>query len=244
MTGQLRALLRLLAVQGAWSYERMLGVGLGYAATPLLEDLKSADPSRYSEAVIRSAEYFNSHPYIAGLALGATVRAEYDAVPGAQITRLRTALCGPLGSLGDQLFWAGVLPALIGLAVVVAALGYPLFAVVGFLVLFNGIRLATSVWALRTGLASGIRVGAGIGASWLPWAAERAGLIAGAGVGVALAVVSGWLLEPFQLSEMLLALGVLLGGLVGSWRFGARLPALRFALIILSLALAWAWEVA
>ena len=78
MTGKLRAFLRLLAVQGAWSYERMLGVGIGFAATPILEDLKSADPSRYSEAVVRSAEYFNSHPYIAGLALGASVRAEYE----------------------------------------------------------------------------------------------------------------------------------------------------------------------
>ena len=244
MTGELRALVRLLAVQGAWSYERMLGVGLGFAATPLLEDLKAADPSRYSEAVIRSAEYFNSHPYIAGLALGATVRAEYDAVPGPQISRLRTALCGPLGSLGDQVFWAGVLPALIGIAVVIAALGFPLFAVGSFLVVFNGIRLATSVWALRTGLASGIRVGAGIGGSWLPWAAERAGLVAGAGVGIALSVASGWLLGPFHLPEIVLALGVLLGGLVGSWRFGARLPSLRYALIILSLALAWAWGVA
>jgi len=244
MTGQLRAFLRLLAVQGAWSYERMLGVGLGFAATPLLEDLKAADPLRYTEAVIRSAEYFNSHPYIAGLALGSTVRAEYDGVPGPQITRLRTALCGPLGSLGDQFFWAGVLPALIGCAIVAVVLGHPFLGVIGFLVLYNGIRIATSLWAVRTGLASGIRVGAAIGTSWLPWAAERAGLPAGACVGVALALVNGWLLEPLPLPEVLLALGVLLAGLLGSWRLGARLPALRFALIALSLALAWALGVA
>ena len=83
MTGGWRALLRLFAVQGTWNYERMLGVGMGYAAEPLLEDLKTVDPVRHSEAVVRSTEFFNCHPNLAGLALGAVVRAEYDALPGA-----------------------------------------------------------------------------------------------------------------------------------------------------------------
>ncbi len=111
MNGGWRALLRLLAVQGTWNYERMLGVGMGYAAEPLLEDLKTVDPVRHSEAVVRSTEFFNCHPNLAGLALGAIARAEYEAMPGPQIVRLRTALCSPLGSLGDQLFWAGLVPA-------------------------------------------------------------------------------------------------------------------------------------
>ena len=85
MTGRWQALLRLLAVQGTWNYERMLGVGMGYAAEPLLEDLKTVDPVRHGEAVVRSAEFFNCNPNLAGLALGATARAEYEDVPGAQI---------------------------------------------------------------------------------------------------------------------------------------------------------------
>ena len=36
MNGGWHAWLRLLAVQGTWNYERMLGVGMGYAADPLL----------------------------------------------------------------------------------------------------------------------------------------------------------------------------------------------------------------
>src|SRR6185503_17489808 len=81
VTGGWHALLRLLAVQGTWNYERMLGVGMGYAAEPLLEDLKTVDPVRHGEAVVRSAEFFNCNPNLAGLALGATARAEYEAVP-------------------------------------------------------------------------------------------------------------------------------------------------------------------
>ena len=86
-------------------------------------------------------------------------------------------------------------------------------------------------------------MGAAIGASWLPAAADRAGLIAGGAVGMAVAVAGGWLLEPMPLPEVLLALGVMLFGLIGGWRFGARLPALRFALLSLGLAAIWAWRV-
>ena len=68
--GASRALLRLMAVQGAWSYERMIGVGMGYAAEPLLKDLGAVEPARLPEATARSAEFFNCHPYLAGLALG------------------------------------------------------------------------------------------------------------------------------------------------------------------------------
>ena len=168
MTGGWRALLRLLAVQGTWNYERMLGVGMGYAAEPLLEDLKTVDPVRHGEAVVRSAEFFNCNPNLAGLALGATVRAEYEAVPGAQIARLRTALCSPLGALGDELFWAGLVPALAGLALAAVVLGAGWWAVLGLLVAYNLVRFGTAVWALRTGFDAGMRVGTAIAASWVP----------------------------------------------------------------------------
>ena len=139
----------------------MLGVGMGYAAEPLLEDLKTVDPVRHSEAVVRSTEFFNCNPNLAGLALGATARAEYEAVPGAQIARLRTALCSPLGALGDELFWAGMVPALVGLALAAAVLGAGWWAIGGLLLVYNLFRLATGVWALRTGYDAGMKVGRG-----------------------------------------------------------------------------------
>ena len=110
MTGTARAALRLLIVQAAWTYERLQGVGVGFASLPLLEPLR-ADPVKYRAAVARASEYFNAHPYLTGIAVGAAARAEIDGVPGGTIQRLKTALAGPLGSLGDQLFWIGVVPA-------------------------------------------------------------------------------------------------------------------------------------
>jgi PTS system mannose-specific IID component len=241
VTGGWRALLRLLAVQGTWNYERMLGVGMGYAAEPLLEDLKTVDPVRHGEAVVRSAEFFNCNPNLAGLALGATARAEYEAVPGAQIARLRTALCSPLGALGDELFWAGLVPALVGLALVAVALGAGWWAVAGFLVLYNLVRLGTAVWALRTGLEAGMRVGAAISGSWIPRAVARIGPLAGGSIGLAIPVVAGWYLRGFGWAGAIGALAVAAVGVAVTRWFGPSLTGVRFALLAMGLLLFFHW---
>lgn len=241
MNGRWRAFLRLFAVQGAWNYERMLGVGMGYAAEPLLEDLANADPNRHADAVVRSAEFFNSHPYLAGLALGATVRAEYDQVPGEQIIRLRTALCSPLGALGDQLFWSGLLPALIGAALIAVSLGAGIWVVLAFLLVYNLVRIATGAWSLSAGLRAGADVGREIAASWLPKAARRVGPLAGLVVGVAIPITGAWAVQWSSRPQLGLAAGVALLGVALSLRFRYTITSVRFALVVLALTVVWRW---
>jgi mannose PTS system EIID component len=237
MNRRWQALTRLFAVQGTWNYERMLGVGMGYAAEPLLEDLKAVDPVRHGEAVVRSAEFFNCHPNLAGLALGATTRAEYEGVPGVQIARLRTALCSPLGSMGDQLFWAGLVPGLVAITLLGLVLGAGSWAVLGFLVVYNVIRIWTAVWSLRTGMASGMRVGNAISSSWLPRAIEWAGPLAGFTVGLAIPVVATWYLGGFGWSAAIGAAGVAVAGVALIRWFGPGLTSVRFALVAMILLL-------
>jgi mannose PTS system EIID component len=237
MNGKLRALLRLFAVQGTWNYERMLGVGMGYAAEPLLEDLKAVDPVRHGEAVVRSAEFFNCNPNLAGLALGATARAEYEAVPGSQIVRLRTALCSPLGAMGDELFWAGLVPALVGAALVAVVLGAGWWAIAGFLLSYNGVRLWTTYWSLRTGMASGMGVGSAIHGSWLPKAIERVGPAAAFTMGAAIPVVAAWYLKGFGWTVGLSAAAVAMAGIALTRWFGPVLTTVRFALAAMVLLL-------
>ncbi len=237
MNGKLRAMLRLFAVQGTWNYERMLGVGMGYAAEPLLEDLKAVDPVRHGEAVVRSAEFFNCNPNLAGLALGATARAEYEAVPGSQIVRLRTALCSPLGAMGDEFFWAGLVPALVGAAIVAMVLGAGWWAIAGFLLVYNGIRLWTSYWSLRTGVASGMGVGAAIHASWLPRAIERIGPAAAFTMGATIPVLAAWYLKGFGWTVGFSAAAVAMAGIALTRWFGPTLTTVRFALAAMLLLL-------
>ncbi len=242
MNGGWRAWLRLFAVQGTWNYERMLGVGMGYAAEPLLEDLKTVDPVRHTEAVVRSAEFFNCNPNLAGLALGATARAEYDGVPGAQIARLRTALCSPLGALGDQLFWAGLVPLLLGAALIGVVLGATLVGGAGLPAAVQpGPGRRPAIWALRTGLDAGMGVGAAIGHSWLSKAIERVGPAAGFGIGAAIPLVAAWYLEDIGWPAAFGAVAVAATGVAVTRWFGASLTTVRFTLLALILLVLFRW---
>lgn len=237
-----RALVRLLSVQGAWSYERMTGVGMGYAAEPLLRDLATTDLGRHRAATARSAEFFNCHPYLAGLALGATVRAEHDGVPGEQIQRLRTALCSPLGALGDQVFWAGLVPLVVAAALVAVTLGAEGYALATAVLLFNVLRLLVARWAIITGLGAGMQVGTAISASWLPRAAVRVATPAIVVVGVALPMTAAWLLasEGVVSARALGAAGFALLAAATIRRLGgARWAAPAVALALAAAVAAW-----
>jgi PTS system mannose-specific IID component len=233
--GRVRAFLLLFAVQGDWNYERMLGVGMGYAAEPLLDELSTRDPARHTAAVVRSAEFFNCNPNLAGLALGALARAERDGVPGEQVSRLRTALCGPLGALGDRLFWAGVVPALSALAIVAVVIGAGAWAIAGFLFAYNALRIGTGWWSLHTGLHEGLQVGGAVGRSWLPRAAERVGPMAGFAVGLAIPLAGRWLMQGLAPSATVLAVFLAAGGVALSRWGGTHYSAVRYAVVVLIL---------
>lgn len=234
-----RSFLRLFVVQGSWNYDRMIGVGAGVAEEPLLRDLRTTDgDGAYRAAVGRGSGFFNSHPYLAGLAVGATARAEHDHVPPEQIERLRAALCGPLGSLGDRLVWAGWLPFVSGLAIAAAALGAGAAAVVGFLVLYNAGHVVLRWWALRAGWDHGMRVAAALHAPVLQRTARLTAPAMAFAMGVALpaggAALSGQ--EPAWARVVFIAATVAGIGVLGWWR--GALDGARLGLVGTLLALA------
>ena len=162
---RLSMLVRLLAVQGSWNYETMLGNGIAFAMEPALRTLsggRGGDP--YRAAMARQARYFNAHPYLASFAVGALARAELDAVPPAQIERFRAALCGPLGSIGDRLIWAGWLPccAMIALLAFGVGAGAGLTALL-FLGSYNAGQIVLRAWGLNAGWRQGLQVAAALG---------------------------------------------------------------------------------
>ena len=152
--------LRVLAVQGAWNYETMMGNGIAFAIEPALRLLPGGrDGEQYRAALARHSGYFNANPYLAGLAVGGLARAELEGDSVASIERFRGACCGPLGSVGDQLVWAGWLPfcSLLALAAFGAGAG-PLAVVLVFLGAFNIGHLALRVWVFNAGWREGLKI--------------------------------------------------------------------------------------
>jgi len=243
MIPRLRALLRLTSLQASYTYERMQGIGIAVAEEPLLEALVG-DPEHIRAARGRSAQYFNAHPFLAGAAVGALARAECDSEPGERILRLRTALSGPLGALGDQLFWAGIVPAVMGVALIATAAGFGLVAVLTVVVGYNLLRVLVTWWGLRVGLRHGLQVAQALSASPLPALAARAGAVAALILGAAIPWVAVWLLggtgQPVRAMVLVVAGAFGLGGI--TLRRPLSAPALTLGAAILTLL--WRWSAA
>ena len=228
-------LIRLLAIQGSWNYETLMGNGIAFCLEPALRQLPGGiHTPEFKAAIARQGRYFNAHPYLAAFAVGALARAELDGEPAERIERFRTALCGPLGSVGDRLVWAGWLPLSSLLALALFGLGQSAAVVaVSFLVLYNAGHLALLVWGLRTGWNQGLAVAAGLGHPILrrgPTVIARAAALA---AGLALPLAFARVVGPGRtlLSEIVLATVV---GAVVVVKAQSRLEGWRFALLVVS----------
>ncbi len=233
---QAQMLVRLFAIQASWNYESLLGTGVGFCVEPALALLPGGRRGpAYREALARESQYFNAHPYLAAVAVGALARAELDGEPATRIERFRTALCGPLGSVGDRLVWAAWLPFCSAVGLLLFGAGAPpLVTVGGFLVLYNAGHVALRAWGLRTGLARGLRVAQALAHPLFRNGPERlsqaAALVGGAALPLALdrAIGPGRTLLGASLVLIVVAAVVLarLHGRLDGWRLALTLLAM------------------
>jgi PTS system mannose-specific IID component len=228
--------LRLFAVQGSWNYETMIGNGIGFCTEPALRLLPGGlNGPKYSEALGRHAKYFNAHPYFAGVAVGALARAELDGVPAPMIERFRTALGGPLGSVGDRLVWASWLPLCSLIALGAFGLGArPLLVIAIFLGIYNIGHLALRAWGLRVGFQRGLRVADALAHPVLRKGPQVVGTLAAllAGISIPLAV-SKVIGGGRNLSALIILVGIV-GGVIFA-RLGGRVEGWRISLVVLAL---------
>ncbi len=227
---------RLLAIQGSWNYETLLGNGIGFCVEPALRLLPGGQGGdAYRAALARQSQYFNAHPYMAAVAVGALARAELDGESPAKIERFRTALCGPLGSVGDRLVWAGWLPACSVAALAAFGFGVGTGGVLlTFLGLYNAGHLALRAWGLSAGLDHGMKVASALGEPILrkspPHIAQVTALVGGVALPLALDQVIG----PGRALFGIVLAAVALGGLVLA-RLHGRVEGWKVAVGVLAL---------
>jgi PTS system mannose-specific IID component len=214
LSTQIAIFFRLLAVQSAWNYETLVGNGIGFCVEPALRRLPGGlEGDRYRAALARESQYFNAHPYLTSVAVGALARAELDGEAPERIERFRTALCGPLGALGDRLVWATFLPLCSFAALVAYGAGAsPLATVLTFLVLYNVGHLGLRIWGLHAGWRKGLAVAQSLGHPMLQRAQPHLGRLAAALAGVALPLAVDRIIGS---SQFLLG-GTLIGALAGA----------------------------
>lgn len=227
--------IRLFAIQAAWNYEILLGNGIGFCVEPALRLLPGGvggDP--YRQALARQSRYFNAHPYLASVAVGALARAELDQEAPVRIERFRTALCGPLGSVGDRLIWAGWLPFCSLLALVAFGLGVGAAGVIVlFLGLYNAGHLALRAWGLRVGWRHGMNVARALGTPVLRRGPEHIARAAAFVAGIGLPLALDRIIGPGRALLGAVLIAVALGGAVLA-RLHGRVEGWRIALGVLA----------
>jgi PTS system mannose-specific IID component len=229
-------LIRLLAIQGSWNYEILLGNGIGFCLEPALRLLPGGVHTPvFKAALARESRYFNAHPYLAAVAVGALARAELDGEPPERLERFRTALCGPLGSVGDRLVWAGWLPFCSLAALALFGLGFGTRFVVGFfLIAYNAGHLGLRIWGLHTGWNHGLRVAAALGNPVLRRGPQQIGRLAALATGIAIPLAMARILGPGRNLMGGVLVAVMLGAVL-IVRLQGRIEGWRLALGVLSL---------
>lgn len=120
--------LRCLTLQASWNDQRMQNLGLLAALAPWLRRQPLAR-EQLRRTCRRYYGYFNTNPYLAGFVVGGLLRLEHargerQPVPDRLVAGFHDTMARACGSLGDQLVWLGLRPALMLAGVVLAALGY------------------------------------------------------------------------------------------------------------------------
>jgi PTS system N-acetylgalactosamine-specific IID component len=131
---------RSLFLQGSFNYERMQAAGWLYGILPGLEEIHT-DKEDLSASMGHNLEFFNTHPFLVTFVMGIVLSLEQQKADIPTIRAVRVAAMGPLGGIGDAIFWFTLVPITAGITANMAMDGN-FAAPIIFLVVFNGVQFA------------------------------------------------------------------------------------------------------
>ena len=147
---------RHFLIQGCWNYEGMQNVGFAYAILPALLEIWAGKPEEAQKSVKRHFEFFNTHPVMSSVVLGAGMRLEEKAAAGesdpADVGAFKMGWMGSLGAIGDAFFWGALRP-MASIAGVIIALLHPLAGIAVMLILYNVAQLTIRYRGFQAGFS-------------------------------------------------------------------------------------------
>ncbi len=149
--------LRSFLVQSSWNFRGMQNLGFAAMTIPVLRKGRYPGAAAASSGLlVEQAEFFNAHPYFSGAIAAMCVSGEARGGTDDEIIerqrRIKGDFMGPLGGLGDQIFWQTALPVCGAFGVIVAMFGHHLAGALVFLACFNTLHLPLRLGAVAAGL--------------------------------------------------------------------------------------------
>ena len=131
---------RSLFLQASFNYERMQAAGWLYGIMPGLEKIHT-NKDDLSTSMGHNLEFFNTHPFLVTFVMGIVLSLEQQKADINSIRAVRVAAMGPLGGIGDALFWYTLVPITAGITANMAINGSA-FGPILFLLIFNAVQFA------------------------------------------------------------------------------------------------------
>jgi PTS system N-acetylgalactosamine-specific IID component len=138
---------RSLFLQGSFNYERMQAAGWLYGIIPGLKKIHT-DKEDLSLSMQHNLEFFNTHPFLVTFVMGIVLSLEQEKSDVATIRAVRVAAMGPLGGIGDAIFWFTLVPIAAGISANMALDGSIAGPIV-FLLMFNVVQFAVRYWLMH-----------------------------------------------------------------------------------------------
>lgn len=145
---------RSVFLQGSFNYERMQAAGWLYSILPGLEKIHT-DKDDLAASMSHNLEFFNTHPFLVTFVMGIVLSLEQNKADIATIRAVRVAAMGPLGGIGDALFWFTLVPIAAGISANMALDGN----IAGpflFLAIFNIAQFALRYWLMHWSYKLGV----------------------------------------------------------------------------------------
>lgn len=145
---------RSMFLQASFNYERMQAGGWLYSILPGLKKIHK-NKQDLSTSMKHNLEFFNCHPFLITFVMGIILSLEQKKSDVQTIRALRVAAMGPLGGIGDAIFWFTLLPISAGIGANLSLQGSILGPII-FFILFNvvhlGLRFGLMHWSYKVGV--------------------------------------------------------------------------------------------
>ena len=138
---------RSLNLQGSFNYERMQANGWLYGILPGLEKIHT-DEEDLKLSMAHNLEFFNTHPFLGTFVMGIVLSLEQQKADINTIRAVRVAAMGPLGGIGDAIFWFTLVPIAAGICSNMAIQG-SIMGPIMFLLIFNIVQFAVRFFLMH-----------------------------------------------------------------------------------------------
>lgn len=139
---------RSLNLQASFNYERMQAAGWLYGILPGLEKIHGDNKEDLSTSMQHNLEFFNTHPFLVTFVMGIVLSLEQQKADINTIRAVRVAAMGPLGGIGDAIFWFTLVPITAGITANMAING-SIAGPILFLLIFNAVQFAVRFFLMH-----------------------------------------------------------------------------------------------